>query len=403
MTKDDYQFLAFVDGGVLFNESQQTIFLLNPSAAFIWCTSFDTNNNEELSKQFAETMGITFDLATNAINLFFDSLASQSTHSALPSQQAAFIAPLNHPSKPNQKPPQIKPLTLGFNDVKITLYIESPILIEELKHLFNPFILDTNKPVNSNPEISIQVLLLAKANITNDQSFDIYLNHECVASDLLFNSITPYIIGVISESIYSLQSNSNLSLLMFHAVMLTTPHNKTCVIPINSKPETNRLLNELSFSNHVNQSNDTVIVDTKDHTAHTAHTNSLPIVIKNTSTQPQPKRPKHLGSYMRHHDTKNQWVRYRPISNKRQSNAKQNNIDAFIFPAHNKANKNGLESLDKHIALKLLLESGSSGRLMEYEDIQQIITMLEKLPCYTLHYTNTSAVDINVFQLGAEA
>ena len=65
-------------------------------------------------------------------------------------------------------------------------------------------------------------------------------------------------------------------------------------------------------------------------------------------------------------------------------------VNCFVFPKYKKGAENSLNELDKFKAMQLLAKTGSSNRDITERDVEAMITLVEKNPCYEIVYSDLS-------------
>ncbi len=396
-TISSFDFIAFQDGGVLFNELDQSVLILNQSAAFIWCAAFEVNTFEQLVAYIAEEFSVSSNDARKDIELFLKSFQSCCFSLVKEDDAKSFLRPIRTPPKPSGNSfDKSRALNLIVNRTSIQFFITDQTIKKELIRIFDFFI--RSSEVSSRLEISHSVLVRSDENTAN-ATFSLYVDKHCVFKSLPFNGVIPYLFGIIFETvwksterkckpvIYNDESGKKTHSLMFHAAVSGCSPEKMIMFPAVSGAGKSTLAAMLAAKGWSFFTDELAIIYPE---VHQVLSCPLPICVKEGAVDVLSEFYPDLSNLMQHHRLDNKRARYLPVDNAVLSVDEEVRADiiAIVFPHYDKEVICQLEPVNKQYALEQLLECGSSGRPLNREELGAIMGMIEKLPCYCLKYSD---------------
>ncbi len=379
---EDYILIPFEDGCVLFNEAEQSVFILNESAAFIWCAVFDVDSRDELVTLLAERFSISSELARDDIEDFIQGLQTGYFCLVVEEDINSFLVVLeNIPELTGDS--LSEPLCLSINQILYELYIDSSLIRDEVSRLYKHFVCAADFSQLSLSCSPAVINVLAEEN-----EFLIYVNGDCVCSSLPVEGVVPYVFGVVFEILWRSVLKSRD--LMFHAATLSRQPGQVIMFPGEPRAGKSTLSAVLADKGWLFFTDELTIVASQGMRALPC---SLPVCVKDGSVDFLSQFYPQLNGLPRHRRLDEQWVRYLPVENKPALAADNAaDIEAIVFPQYDNGFGCEFKLLTKAEALKRLLACGSSGRPLTYDEFLCVLRLVEQTACYSLRYSDIDQV-----------
>ncbi len=392
---DKFIFIPFDNACVLFNEDEQSVLILNDVAAFIWCASFEVDSQDELITFVAGQYGISLSRAQQDIEHFFESFKTNCLFLIPEKEPGSFLKPLKAQIPLCEKSSESKAEALVFsiNHLSFQLVVPSAVLWEELSRIYHYF-LDSSKRLNQ-PETIRQIEVS-----TDGVLFSIYVDGLCVYTGLQLNEVVPFVFGVVFETLwksdkYNLKSvvdhQASETKLMFHAAILGNKEGEMVLFPGESGAGKSTLSAMLAAKQWLFFSDELAIVLPEKSRVLAC---PLPVCVKEGAVEALLEFYPELEHLMLHHRLDDKKACYLPM--KSPGAVAEATIQAIVFPGYDDSITCELRSIKKSEALGRLLSCGSSGRAMTLEELSSVMTMVERLPCYTLIYSDIDSAVIEL-------
>ena len=377
---DSYVFIPFENACVLFNETEQSVLILNEAAAFIWCASFEASSQGELIAFVARQYDISLTRAEQDIDAFFDGFETELLFLVPEDKAGSFLKPLGKTAMFSIEDEAIdnkgEALVFSINHLSFHLSIHSLLLREEFSRIYNYFLksLTLLKPSENIRRIEV---------LTDDTLYSIYVDALCVYTGLQLNEVVPFVFGIVFELLWKVDSQRDEMKLMFHAAVLGNQEGRMFLFPGESGTGKSTLSAMLA-ANQWQFFTDELAIVLPDKAS--VISCPLPICVKEGATKALLEYYPDLERLMLHYRLDDKEARYLPM--KSPGMVTEANIQAIVFPYYDAAINCDLKSIEKREALGRLLNCGSSGRAMSAEELSSVMKMIEQLPCYTLKYSN---------------
>lgn len=378
-----FNFIPFENGCVLFNETEQSVLILNHTAAFIWSASFEVNSMDELIDFVAGQFDISEVVARRDVEQFFDGFKSSQLFLIKEDPAGSFLKPVA--AKPlthfNDTSADLIYLSVNHNAFKISVPPGS--LREELVRILTHFLCSPDSLCSRKNIRSILV-------VPNGESFSIFVDKRCVYAELPFNGIVPFLFGIIFETIWQsgkdeYKADDRLHL-MFHAAVLGLKPDKMLLFPGVPGAGKSTLAAVLAAEGWHFFSDELAFVLPQEYRVLPC---PLPVCVKQGAVSFLSDYYPAISSFRQHHRLDDKVACYLPLEPC--SADSEADISAIVFPRYDKDHFCTLQPLAKAESLEHFLECGSAGRPMNIEELTSVAKMIEDLPCYRLIYSDTDA------------
>jgi len=376
------QFIPFSDGCLLFDETEQSVLILNQTAAFIWCSSFDVNSKNELVDLLADNFSISHKQAQQDIEQFYRYVRKSHPFLAKENESGSFLTPVGNTAttcRLHNKPPA---LSFSIHKKAFSLTVPTATLRAELADIYSYFINVETNTIVLDSEHFIDVCIEKKS---NGVFYSIVSDQQCIVQDLLIENVVPTVFSIVFEIIWRSQIRENSDqALMFHAAVLA--QDKGAVIfPAESGSGKSTLAAVLASKGWMFFTDELAMIMPE---LFSVTACPLPICVKPGSIDFLSAFYPQLTLLKQYHRLDNKKVRYLPVIASEMDCSTQTPIKMIIFPLYNKQIQCKLQSIDKKQALSNFLNCGSSGRSLTLDELSSVVQMIERLPCYALTYSD---------------
>jgi len=373
------QFIPFLDGCLLFDKTEQSVLILNQTAAFIWCASFDAVSKNELTNLLADNFSISSEQAQQDIEQFYNHVQKNHLFLAKEDKLNSFLIPIDY-TKYCSSYNKSAALVFSIHQNIFNLTLPTIELRTELVHIYGHFIQSEADAASINIDHTIDVCIETTLQQT---SFSIYCDQQCVAKDLLIENVVPYVFGIVFETSWHSQlKKDSAHTLMFHAAVLAQDKG-AILFPAESGAGKSTLAAVLASKGWQFFTDELAIIAPESLSVFPC---PLSICVKPGSVDFLSAYYPQLGSLKQYQRLDNKKVRYLPVPPPAPGSSIQKKIRAVIFPQYNKKIQCQLQPVDKKEALKRFLNCGSSGRPLTTGELSSVAAMIEQLPCYALNY-----------------
>ncbi len=380
-------FIPFETGCVLFDEVEQSVLILNQTAAFIWCTAFEVDSLAKLAERVAGEYAVPVAIARQDIQRFFDEFQSCRLFLPKEEQHGSFLRPLTEaPACQPAEPGDVLSLLVDHQLFKISVPVAD--LKRELSRIYRPFIYSSEVLGHSDREYSVEVC----AEKNNHQSlFSIYIDKQCVIESLTQDGVIPFLFGIVFETLWRAEQENPP--LMFHAAVLSQQKGQAVVFPAQSGSGKSTLAALLAAKGWQFFTDELAVILPEPGRVLPC---PLPICVKEGAVETLSEYYSELKDFMRHRRLDDKQVCYLPVEHAAPFSGDAADIQAIVFPRYDKATFCELSSLGKKEALMGFLECGSAGRAMGVEEVSAVVQMVEQLPCYELVYSDIDSAVVEL-------
>ena len=368
---------SFGDGGVLFFKGSRQVWALNSTSAFIWCLLDEAATLDELADRFGSTFNI------KKAQAFYD----VGTVMAVFEREGLFDTKARVKNTESDDAWDITPL--------------GPRLIEPdhwavkrsyrvANHLFEFCCQDTAlcdsfagimEHLASNKKGSPNTRVAVVSGTGKSKTWDLYLDGSGFAFGLADNEVLPQLC-----TLFFVRSCEALKeYLLFHAAVVKMG-STTVMFPGEAGSGKTTLVAALLAQGSRLYSDELAVIDVDD-----LHVFPLPLPmsIKPGSVKPLERYYPGLHHRTIHHRTDGKRVRYlSPSPHDLPSANSSSPVDFLIFPKYIDGAENRLVALDKTDALRRLALTGSSNRVFSERDVDAMIALVEKRPCYEYTFSD---------------
>jgi len=390
-------FISFADGCLLFDEIEQSVLILNQTAAFIWCASFEERSRDDLVVLVARTFSISAELARHDIEQFYDDLQTGCLFLPKEYEQGSFLKAID---KTSYLPcdDSVEALYFLVNQNVFQLVLPTMALRTELSRIYYHFICSADDFSQATKKFTIEVCLNTKSTTS---LFSIYIDQQCVTKDLFIAGVVPYVFGIVFESIWTSEvcasefgspeigahtKEKTAQSLIFHAAVLAQDSGGAILFPAESGAGKCTLAALLAAKGWHFFSDELAVIKPQIFAVSPC---PFPVCVKDGAVEFLSAYYPQLSSLTQHHRLDDKKVRYLPVDKPVLNFTSKAEISAIIFPCYNKEINCELQHLDKTEALTRFLNCGSSGRPLLADELLSLAIMIEKLPCYSLTFFDT--------------
>jgi hypothetical protein len=388
----DVSFYPFVDGGVLFLEGLRRIWALNSSSASIWCLLDEVASIDELASRLASTFHINKEQALQdvvALLTVFEReglLAGESFSEVMESDCDWDITPTG----PKLLEPNHWAVRRFFQvaDHLFEFCCQDTALGDSFSHMMDHLAVD-------NCELPDTRLAVTGSKEIGD-TWDIFIDDLGFMERRPENEVLPNLATLIFvRCCEKLKSN-----LLFHAAVIEMD-GITVVFPGEAGSGKTTLTAALMAQGCRFLSDELAVINLSDLCVSPL---PLPMSIKPGSVKPLEGYYPGLVDRPIHLRTDGKKVRYLSPSAKNLSEVVGNSlpVDFLIFPKYIKGVKDRLAKIDKMEALQRLAKTGSSNRVFTSRDVEAMITLIERKPCYEIIFSElpqaVSNLEKNIFR-----
>lgn len=374
----DILFYPFYNGGILYLNGSRKIWILNSIAAFVWCILDKVNSIEEIATNLVTAFQIENKKALKDAQTTLDCFKREGLFGIghqieLPEKNLMGYITQTGPKIFKPSGSIVKRFYQAGNHV---FQISS-----ENNGLFKTFCkyIDHLKIEAATPCHTKITILSGKGGIN---TWDIFIDRNCFKENLRGNEVFPHLVNL-----FFIQSCKSLKdKLLFHAAVIEKD-GAVILMPAESGCGKTTLAAALTSHNWHYFSDEIAALEKKNLCVSPL---PLPMSIKLGSIGPLSNyfpELKELPSYQRE-DGK--IVRYiLPPSQNLPKNLKVSfPVNYLVFPKFNNASPTRLYSIDKYEGMKRLTKTGSSNRDFTKSDLEAMISLIEKSPCFELVYSD---------------
>ncbi|HFQ79975.1 MAG TPA: PqqD family peptide modification chaperone [Desulfobacterales bacterium] len=375
---EDISFSPFSGGCVLFKTGMRRIWVLNHTAAVVWCLLDEAGCLRDLINGIVERFKVDEITAERDIAKILSYFAAE----GLLGEGPAAEEDLSETEALDLTPegPIVKELTTW----PLQCYFRTPNLVLEFcsEHItlgkaycsaMSYLRLESNK---LRPEAKIWLLPGAKRD-----SWDIALNGQLFFAGLTEDELLPHVFMLT----FSLAARALDDKLLFHAAVLGRA-GKVIIFPGVTGSGKTTLTAALIRQGWKFFSDELAVMDSE---RLTISSFPLPMSIKSGSVPIlEPFYPT-LGRAKEYRRPDGKVVRYlAPPPASLADGSEEAEIAAIIFPRRQDDYSPRLTKTTKITALRRLAQTGSTQRELQLIDVQALITVVENTPCYDLHYAD---------------
>jgi hypothetical protein len=377
-------FYPFAEGGLLHWRGTHRIWVLNASSAYLWCLLEEAESIEALAEHLASRFAIDHATALHDVALTVacfeeEGLLGESPPPPPPQPEETFRSG-GHPAGPVLLKPepwavreflQLPGLAIEFCCQESPLGAEFLALLAHLK-----------VPEAATPALRLAVL----ADGSGSDSWAVYLNNRLFLDGLPPSEVLPHLFTLIFIKVSEALDGS----LLFHAAV-TGGQGRAVMFPAEAGCGKTTLVAALAARGHLFFSDELAVLEPE---SLKLRPMPMPMSIKPGSIPTLERHYPGLSAKPLHPRADGQLVRYLtpPGASLPGQDFCGATLEAIIFPLYKAGAKTSLQPLDKIIALQRLVQTGSSDRELEAGDIEALIGMVEKHPCYTLEYADLTEV-----------
>ncbi len=381
----------------MFDEIEQSVLILNQTAAFIWCASFEVDSRDDLIALVAGTFSISAELARHDIEQFYNDLQTGCLFLPKKDEQGSFLKAIDktpyHPCDDS-----VEALYFLVNQNVFQLVLPTMALRTELSRIYCHFICSADDFPQAAKKFTIEVCSNTRSTTS---LFSIYIDQLCVIKDLFITGVVPYVFGIIFEGIWTSEAcapesetpeieahtkEKTAQSLIFHAAVLAQDSGGTILFPAESGAGKSTLAALLAAKGWHFFSDELAVIKPQTFAVSPC---PFPVCVKDGAVEFLSAYYPQLSSLTQHHRLDDKKVRYLPVEKPVLNFASKAEISAIIFPCYDKEINCELQHLDKTEALTRFLNCGSSGRPLLADELSSLAIMIEKLPCYSLTFFDT--------------
>jgi len=373
-------FYPFMNGGVLYLNGSRRIWALNSMAAFIWCLLDKVGSIEELAFRLASAFQI------NNIKALRD------TKETIACFEREGLFKDRQKIEPTEKNDRWDITPTGFSLVEPKSWTIRRVF-KTANHVFEFCCMDTSlgkaitdhlSHLGLDDEVPCDTCLSILPGKGGTKTWDIFINGLRFKEDLQKYEVFPHIATLIFvRACEALEDR-----LLFHAAVLEKG-GTTIVFPGEAGSGKTTLAAALMLHGCRFFSDEIAVLNVESLCVSPL---PLPMSIKPGSVGPLSRyyaglseRPVHLRS-----DGKK--VRYLspPAPNLTETFEVSAPVNCLVFPKYREGAENRLNMLDKFETMQRLAMTGSSNRDITNRDVEAMIALVEKSPCYEIVYSDLS-------------
>ena len=373
-------FYPFMNGGVLYLNGSRRIWALNSMAAFIWCLLDEVGSLEEMASRLASAFNI------NNIKALRD------TKETIACFEREGLFTDRQKIEPMEKNDRWDITPTGFSLVEPKSWIIKRFF-KTANHVFEFCCMDTSlgKAITDHfshlvldNEVPCDTCLAVLPGKDGTRTWDIFINGLRFKEGLQKYEVFPHI-----ATLFFVRACEALGdRLLFHAAVLEKD-GTTIVFPGEAGSGKTTLAAALMLHGCRFFSDEIAVLNVESLCVSPL---PLPMSIKPGSVEPLSRyyvglseRPVHLRS-----DGKK--VRYLspPPPNLTETFEVSAPVNCLVFPKYREGAENRLNMLDKFETMQRLAMTGSSNRDITNRDVEAMIALVEKSPCYEIVYSDLS-------------
>lgn len=373
----DVSFYPFADGGVLFLEGSRRLWALNSTSAFIWCLLREVVSLDELASRLASTFHIDKTKALKDADALL----------AVFEREGLFDLKPHTESLENDGDWDITPMGARLvepNNWAIKRFFRIADHLFEfcsqdtaIGHAFT--LLMDHLVVNNGgvPDTRLAVI----PGVGGEQRWDLFLDDLSFAERLPANEVLPHLATLVFvRCCEALKAH-----LLFHAAVIEKD-GTTVIFPGEAGSGKTTLAAALLANGCRFFSDELAVINLNDLYVSPL---PLPMSIKPGSVKPLESYYQGLRDRPIHLRTDGKKVRYLSpaLQNLPETVESSLPVDFLIFPRYIEGAKNRLVKVDKTESLQRLTRTGSSNRVFTSRDVEIMITLIERRPCYEIIYS----------------
>jgi len=370
-------FFPLVDGGVLFKKGTRRIWVLNHTAAIIWCLLDQTSELKELINKFSQGLSVDRTTAARDVALSLDFFEREglleedfSTVSTTSDEVADFVRGPEIGAPPQGKDRYV----FGVGGHLWGFYCENTALAEAYITLMGHLAI-------SDEGIPLDTSLWVLTDPDKEDSWNICVDGRVAEQGVPSDMALPHLLALTFFSISRALADKQL----FHAAVVKKEKG-AILLPAAAGRGKTTLAAFLARRGYTFFSDELAVLDVQTLTVLPC---PLPMSIKSGSVEAlSPYYPflSQLTVYTRS-DTKE--VRYLPPPPDSLARiTDEAKVAAIVFPQFTANARTRIVKLDKAAALARLVKTGSSSRELRPVDISAMISVVEKSPCFELIFSD---------------
>lgn len=360
------------ESGILFSEPRQEMYVLNTSAAVIWCHLEDGKDAGEIVSELVEAFGLSADQASRFVDA---ALADWRTKGFLAGDDTPVPTPVPEPSRPNLPPWQDGPWVveksyrlLSSNiRLRFTDAIQEAVVHPILAHL---------EGAGDGPETCIDLVAFPTG-------IAVYREKEPMAGCRGINEVGPIVKGLI----WTTAVRDHDFFLDIHAGVVNT--DSGCILlPAPPGRGKSTLTAALVHAGFTFFSDEVALLE-----AGTFHVHPVPLAlcVKDKGIEPLIGYFPQLRDLPLHNRGDGKRVCYMPPPDGALPGTRDPQpVKAIVFPCYQEGTETTLEPMGTVGALKLLMEECLVvDRRLDKRNVADLIDWVGGLPCYRLRYSVT--------------
>ena len=373
-------FYPFMDGGVLYLNGSRRIWGLNSMAAFIWCLLDEVASIEEMASRLTSAFHIDI---SKALQNAKETISCFEREGLFKDRQNIEPTEKNErwditPTGPSLIEPEswaIKRFFQTENHVFEFCCMDSSLgnaITDHLSHL----VLDN--------EVLCDTRLTILPGNGGTKTWDIFIDGLRFRKGLKKNEVFPY----IATLLFVRACEALVDRLLFHAAVLEKG-GTTIVFPGEAGSGKTTLAAALMMHGCQFFSDEIAVLNVQSLCVSPL---PLPMSIKPGSVRPLSRYYAGLSERPVHQRADGKKVRYLSpsVQNLTETFEVSAPVNYLIFPKYREEAENRLNTLDKFETMQRLAMTGSSNRDITNRDVEAMIALVEKSPCYEIVYSDLS-------------
>lgn len=375
-------FFPLVDGGVLFREGTRRIWVLNHTAAIIWCLLDQTSDFKELITRFSQ--GLSVDRTTAARDVaagleFFEreGLLGEGSSMVLTTRDeiADFVRCPEIGAPPQGKDRYI----FGVGGHLWGFSCENTALAETYITLMGHLAISDE---GISPDTSLWVL----TDLDKENSWNICIDGRVADQGVPSDMVLPHLVTLTFVSISRAMADKQL----FHAAVVKKGKG-AILLPAAAGSGKTTLAAFLAMHGYTFFSDELAVLDVQSLKVLSC---PLPMSIKSGSVEALSPYYPHLSQLTVYTRLDTKKVRYLPPPPDSLAQITDEAIvAAIVFPQYAANADTSIVGLDKPAALARLVKTGSSSRELRPVDISAMISVIEKSPCFDLIFSDVEEAE----------
>jgi hypothetical protein len=372
-------FYPFADGGILHWRHTHHLWVLNASSAYLWCLLDEVASIEELAAHLTDRFAIDPETARRDVTLTLaaftrEGLLGENLAAPRPQTEEAFSigrSPAGQALRAPKRWAIRELLRLPGRTIEFCCQEPSPGVE------FSALVAHLRAPATAPPDTRLAVVA---GGPSSPGTWAIYLDNRLFLDGLSCSEVLPHLFTLV----FVKTSEALGAALLFHAAVIGR-QGQAVVLPAEAGCGKTTLAAALAARGHLFFTDELAVLDKRTQKILPL---PLPMSIKPGSTAILQRYYPDLAAKPPHPRADGQSVRYLlpPGGSLPTGDLPGASVEALVFPRYRAGAQTSLLPLDKVTALQRLVQTGSSDRELTEADIEAVLAMVERHPCYALEY-----------------